>query len=83
MQLILATMPLLKTELDAVDVNGCGVDFWILLRNLRNDYSPELIKDIQLQNWMQKLSYKGEEFIQQKAIHPEKSVYKTLFLDVI
>lgn len=77
------TIPLVKKELDAVDIDGCGVDFWVLLRKLRDDYSPELIKDIQQKNWMQKLSYKGEEFIQQKAVHPEKSVYKALFLDVV
>lgn len=76
------TIPIIKNELDAVDVNGCGVDLWTLLRKLRDDYSPALIEKIRQENWMQKLSYKGEEFIQQKALHPENSVYKVLFLDV-
>lgn len=77
------TIPIIKNELDAVDVNGCGVDLWTLLRKLREDYAPELMEKIRQENWMQKLSYKGEEFIQQKAVHPEKSVYKALFLDVV
>ena len=55
----------------------------MLLRKMRDDYSPELIVRIRQENWMQKLSYKGEEFNQKKALHPEKSVYKALFLDVI
>ena len=75
------TIPQIKKELDAVDVNGCGVDLWTLLRKLRDDYSPELIEKIRQENWMQKLSYKGEEYIQQKALHPENCVYKVLFLD--
>lgn len=77
------TIPLIRRELDAVDVNGCGVNLWMLLRKLRDDYSPELIERIRQENWIQKLSYKGEEFNQKKALHPERSVYKALFLDVI
>lgn len=77
------TIPLIRRELDAVDVNGCGVNLWLLLKKLRDDYSPELIERIRQENWMQKLSYKGEEFNQKKALHPERSVYKALFLDVI
>lgn len=75
-------IPVIKRELDSVDINGCGTDLWLLLRKLPEDYSPELMSDVRQSNWMQKLSYKGEEFIQKKALHPEKSVYKTLFLDV-
>lgn len=77
------TIPMIRQELDLVDVNGCGTDLWLLLRKLKEDYSPELMLNIRQSNWMQKLSYRGEEHIQQKAPHPEKSVYKTLFLDVL
>lgn len=77
------TIPLIRRELDAVDENGCGVNLWMLLRMLREDFSPESIERICQENWMQKLSYKGEEFNQQKALHPERSVYKALFLDAI
>ena len=76
------TIPSIKKELDAVDTGGCGEDFWVLLKKLCEDYSPKLIDEIHQKNWMQKLSYKGEEIIQQKALHPDNSVYKALFIDV-
>lgn len=77
------TIPFIRKELDAVDTGGCGENFWILLHKLRDDYSIDEMKNIQQKNWMQKLSYKGEDRIQKQAAHPEKSFYKVLFMETI
>lgn len=75
------TISEIKRDLDEVDIDGVGNDFWQLLSLLREDYTEELLEGIKEKNWMQKLSYKGEQVIQKKALHPEISVYRTLFLD--
>lgn len=75
-------IPAVRRQLDQVPVNGCGQDPWLLLlRNLSQPYDQDWMKKIQEQNWMQKLSYKGETSIQKKAPEPENSIYKILFLD--
>lgn len=76
-----SAIPAIRKELDDVDMNGCGNDFWMLLKILQKDYNEQTMNLIQENNWMQKLSYKGEEHIQEKAINPEESFYKVLFLD--
>ena len=75
------TVPFIRRELDAVEVGGCGTDFWMLLKLLQEDFDPAVLDQIARSNWMQKLSYKGEECIQQKAAHPEHTFYKVLFAD--
>lgn len=67
-------------ELDMIPVNGCGKDVWELLKILLNSFDKENIERIKQENWMQKLSYKGENRIQERATIPEDSGYKNLFL---
>ena len=70
----------IKKELDMIPVNGCGKDVWELLKILPDSFDKETIERIKKENWMQKLSYKGENRIQERATTSEKSVYKYLFL---
>lgn len=70
----------IKKELDMVPVNGCGKNVWELLKILPDLFDKENIERIKQENWMQKLSYKGENRIQERATTSEKSVYKHLFL---
>ena len=70
-----------KEEIDKIPVNSCGNDVWQLLKILSNVYDDSVINLIKKENWMQKLSYKGENYIQSKATEPEKSVYKRLFIE--
>lgn len=74
-------IPAVKKELDLVPLNGCGENVWKLLKLLPCPYDCTILKAIKDKNWMQKLSYKGEEHIQEKASEPENSIYKRLFLD--
>lgn len=74
------SIPAIKKELDMVPVNSCGKDVWRLLPILSQTYNPQEINDIIAENWMQKLSYKGENHIQRKSLVPENSVYQNLFL---
>lgn len=71
---------MIKKELDMIPVNGCGKDVWELLKILSDSLDKENIERIKQENWMQKLSYKGENRIQERATTPEDSVYKNLFL---
>lgn len=73
-------IPAIKKELDNVPVNGCGKNVWELLRILPDRFDKAEIERIQKENWMQKLSYKGESHIQEKSSVPQESVYKKLFL---
>lgn len=70
----------IKKELDMVPINGCGKDVWQLLKILPDSFEEEKLKKIQSENWMQKLSYRGEMNIQSKSSSPENSIYKRLFL---
>lgn len=70
----------IKTELDMVPIQGCGKDPWRLLKLLPQHYNTELMDDIINNNWMQKLSYRGEDQIQKKATDPDNSFYMKLFL---
>lgn len=70
----------IRKELDAVPMNGCGIDAWKLLKILSEVYQENVITSIQKENWMQKLSYKGEDKIQSKSSNPELSTYNRLFL---
>lgn len=74
-------IPAMKQELDAVPLNGCGKDIWKLLHILPQSYDKTVIESIIRENWMQKLSYKGEAYIQDKATDPPNSFYQKLFLD--
>lgn len=73
----------IKKELDKVPVNGCGSDVWSLLRILAHPYDETVLDIIKKENWMQKLTYKIEEKVQEKAVDPENSIYKRLFLEGI
>ena len=70
----------IKQELDMVPVNGCGKNVWELLKILPDSFDNKKIEKIKQENWMQKLSYRGENRIQEKSETPEKSIYKILFL---
>lgn len=74
-------IPAIRKELDMVPVNGCGKDVWQLLKILPDQFKDEVIEKIKNDNWMQKLSYKGENRIQERSTSPEESVYKKLFLN--
>lgn len=74
-------IPAVKYELDAVPVNSCGDDLWCLLKILADNFDINILNSIEEKNWMQKLSYKGENKIQEKSKNPENSIYKKLFLD--
>ena len=71
----------IRKELDLVPINGCGKDVWQLLKILPDQFQDEVIEKIKSENWMQKLSYKGENRIQERSTSPEESVYKKLFLN--
>lgn len=71
----------IRKELDLVPINGCGKDVWQLLKILPDQFQDEVIEKIKSENWMQKLSYKGENKIQEQSTLPEESVYKKLFLN--
>lgn len=71
----------IKKELDMVSLQGCGTDPWRLLKLLPKTYNKELLDDIMSSNWMQKLSYRGEEQIQKKSSSPDNSFYMKLFLE--
>lgn len=73
-------IPAIKQELDMVPVNGCGKNVWELLKILPDSFDNKKIEKIKQGNWMQKLSYRGENRIQEKSETPEKSIYKILFL---
>lgn len=74
-------LPGIQTELDRVPIQGCGKDPWQLLKVLPQPYNQELMNDIMNSNWMQKLSYRGEEHIQENASESENSFYMKLFLE--
>lgn len=71
----------IRKEIDLVPINGCGNNVWQLLKILPNQFKDEVIEKIKKENWMQKLSYRGENKIQEKSNSPENSIYKKLFLD--
>ena len=73
-------IPAIKKEVDMVPVNGCGKNVWELLKILPDSFDNKKIDRIKQENWMQKLSYRGENWIQEKSAVPEESVYKKLFL---
>lgn len=75
------TVPFVRYELDLVDENGCGKNPWELLKALPNVYDELWIKELEEQNWMQKLTYKVEDTVQIKARIPEKSIYNKLFFN--
>ena len=74
-------IPMIQCELDAVPINSCGEDVWLLLKMLADEYDINVLKNIEEKNWMQKLSYKGENTIQERSKYPENCVYKRLFLN--
>ncbi len=73
-------IPQIKEELGRVPVNGCGQDVWQLLRALPAPWEDARMAKIREENWMQKLSYRGETNIQEKSPDPERSIYRKLFL---
>lgn len=73
-------IPAIKKELDMIPINGCGKNVWELLKILPDSFDNKNMERIKQENWMQKLSYKGENLIQERSVAPQKSIYKNLFL---
>lgn len=71
----------IKKELDMIPMNACGENVWVLLKKLSDQYDDSLLKDLKEHNWMQKLSYKGEDRIINKTSDYKNSIYYKLFIE--
>lgn len=71
----------IKKELDMVPRNVCGENMWLLLKKLSDKYDDLQLNELKQHNWMQKLSYKGEDRIINKASDYENTVYYKLFIE--
>lgn len=68
-----------RGEREMSPIVRCGKDVWQFLKRLSDWFENIKIEKIKKENWMQKLSYKGENRIQEKSILPKESVYKKYF----
>ncbi len=73
-------IPAIRKEIDMVPENSCGKNVWQLLNSLSLSYDESELMKIRNENWMQKLTYKGEDSILSKSENPENCFYSRLFL---
>lgn len=73
-------IPAIRKEIDMIDEGGCAKNLWLLLHELSMPYDENRLAKIKAENWMQKLTYKVEDSLAEKAKETPNIVYSKLFL---